>query len=314
MVLLLSVWLTACGDKPSAPLPATDTKQAASAEGPRKIKHIMGETEVPAHPARVVALTNEAAEALVAVGIKPVGAVQAYYGDTWYAHDKADMEGVKSVGLESQPNLEIIASLKPDLIVGNKMRHEKIYDQLKAIAPTVYTETLRGEWKSNFMVYADAVNKKAEGEKVVAAFDKRVEDFKSKAGDKLKEKVAVVRFMGGKTRFYYGDMFAGVILKQAGIMRSDPKNDEKSFEDITKERLPELDQADRAFYFTYDTGDGKGKKQQEEWMNDPLWKNLKVVKNNKMTEVNDAIWTTAGGVKAANLMVDDLYRLYDVKP
>ncbi|MEW9700638.1 ABC transporter substrate-binding protein [Paenibacillus sp. SI8] len=317
VMLILSVVLAACGEKPSAQPSASASsapKEAAKAEGPRTIKHVMGETQVPASPQRVVILTNEGTEALLALGIKPVGAVESYYGSPWFDHIKADMQGVTKVGGESQPNLELIASLKPDLIIGNKMRHEKIYEQLKAIAPTVYSETLRGEWKSNFQLYADALNKKAEGDKIIAAFDKRIEDFKSKAGDKLKEKVAVVRFMGGKTRYYYGNMFTGVIFKQIGIPRSDAKSDEKSFEDITKERLPELDAADKVFYFTYETGDGKGTKQEQEWMNDPLWKNLKVVKENKLIKVNDATWNTAGGVKAANIMLDDLYKIYDVKP
>ncbi|MCS7462097.1 iron-siderophore ABC transporter substrate-binding protein [Paenibacillus doosanensis] len=317
VILMLSVFLAACGSKEPAQQGAADNKQgaqAAASDAPRKIKHAMGETEVPAHPKKVVILTDEGTEALLALGIKPVGAVQSYVGNPWFDHIKADMEGVTVLGAESQPNLELIASLKPDLIIGNKMRHEKIYDQLKAIAPTVYSETLRGEWKENFKLYADTLNKKQEGDQVIAAFDKRIEDFKSKAGDKLKEKIAVVRFMGGKTRFYYGDMFSGVIFKQIGFPRSDPKSDEKAFEDITKERLPELDAADRVFYFTYETGDGKGTKQEQEWMNDPLWQNLKVVKNNKLTKVSDTTWNTAGGVKAANLMLDDLYKIYDVKP
>ncbi|SFL84897.1 iron complex transport system substrate-binding protein [Paenibacillus sp. 1_12] len=318
IVFVLSIVLSACGQSSQ---PAAGTKQGAAAtpapattEGPRKIKHIMGETEVPAQPKKVIVLTNEGTEALLALGVKPIAAVDSYYGNPWYDHIKADMEGVKNIGGESQPNLELIASLKPDLILGNKMRHEKIYEQLKAIAPTVYTETLRGEWKSNFQVYADALNKKAEGDKIISAFDKRIDDFKQKAGDKLKEKVAVVRFMGGKTRYYYGEMFTGVIFKQMGIPRNDPKSDEKSFEDITKERLTELNTADKVFYFTYDVGDGKGKKQEDEWMNDPLWKNLNVVKNNKLVKVNDATWNTSGGVKAANLMLDDMYKIYDVKP
>ncbi|MFE5322026.1 ABC transporter substrate-binding protein [Paenibacillus sp. NPDC056579] len=320
VILMLSVFLAACGGGQQAPQQSstgTDSKTnagAPAADAPRKIKHAMGETDVPAKPQKVIILTNEGTEAVLALGIKPVGAVESFTGKPWFEHIKAEMQGVTSVGTESQPNLELIASLKPDLIIGNKMRHEKIYDQLKAIAPTVFAETLRGEWKNNFQLYADALNKKKEGEQVIAAFDKRIEDFKSKAGDKLKEKVAVVRFMGGKTRFYYGDMFSGVIFKQIGFPRSDPKSDEKAFEDITKERLPELDAADRVFYFTYETGDGKGTQQEQEWMNDPLWKNLKVVKNNKLVKVNDTTWNTAGGVKAANLMLDDLYKIYDVKP
>ena len=45
------------------------------------------------------------------------------------------------------------------------MRHEKVYEQLKAIAPTVFSETLRGEWKDNFKFYAKALNKEKEGQK-----------------------------------------------------------------------------------------------------------------------------------------------------
>lgn len=315
ILFVVSIVLTACGEKPAAqPSASAAAQETAKSEGPRTIKHAMGEAAVPAQPKRVVILTNEGTEALLALGVKPVGAVESFTGKPWFEHIKADMEGVTTVGGESQPNLEVIASLKPDLIIGNKMRQEKVYEQLKAIAPTVFSETLRGEWKSNFALYADALNKKAEGDKVIAAFDKRIDDFKGKAGDKLKEKIAVVRFMGGKTRFYYGNMFTGVIFKQIGFARSDAKNDEKSFEDITKERLTELDAADRVFYFTYETGDGKGTKQEEEWMNDPLWKNLKVVKDNKLVKVNDATWNTAGGVKAANIMLDDLYKIYDIKP
>ncbi|MFH5183406.1 ABC transporter substrate-binding protein [Paenibacillus sp. TAB 01] len=314
ILMLLSVWLVACGQKQTeqqgSAAPAGETK--TNTDAPRKIKHAMGETEVPAHPQRVVILTNEGTETLLTLGVKPVGAVNSAYGNPWFDHIKADMEGVKPLGGESQPNLEAIAALKPDLILGNKMRQEKVYQQLSAIAPTVFAETLRGEWKSNFSLFADALNKKAEGDKVIADYDKRIEDFKAKAGDQLKDKVAVVRFMGGKTRFYFGDMFTGAVFKQIGMPRSDPKSDEKAFEDITKERLPELEAANRVFYFTYDTGDGKGTSQEQEWLNDPLWKNLKVVKNNKVFKVNDATWNTGGGVRSANLMLDDMYKIYGI--
>lgn len=315
-MLLMTVWLTACGAKQSAePKPSADQAgtQAGTTEGPRKIKHAMGETEVPANPKKIVILTNEGTEALLVLGIKPVGAVKSFTGNPWYDHIKADMEGVQVVGDEGQPNLEMIAALKPDLIIGNKMRQEKVYEQLKAIAPTVFSETLRGEWKNNFKLYAETVGKKEEGDKIIAAFDKRIEDFKSKAGDKLKEKVSVVRFMAGKTRIYLNDTFTGIIFSQIGIARTEFKDKETFAIEINKERLPEVD-ADRLFYFTYETGDGKGSNQEQEWTNDPLWKNLNVVKNGKAFKVNDVTWNTAGGVKAANILLDDLYKFYDIQP
>ena len=316
MLLALCVALTGCGAASST---GNQVSQGTGTDSPsaktetRTIKHAMGETTIQGTPKKVVVLTNEGTEALLALGIKPVGAVRSWTGNPWYDHIQKDMEGVTVLGDESQPNIELIAGLKPDLILGNKLRHEKIYEQLKSIAPTVFSETLRGEWKLNFSLYAEATGKKAEGEQIIGAFDKRVEDFKQKAGDKLNQKVSVVRFMAGKTRIYLTDTFSGVIMKQIGIARTANKSKETFVEEVTKERIPDMD-ADLLFYFTYETGDSKGTKTEEEWTKEPLWQNLNVVKKGKAFRVSDAIWNTAGGVKAANLMLDDLYKFYEVKP
>lgn len=325
---LLMLWtviaalaLAGCGSKAGSENSAQTTsgtaenQAAANKDGETRIvKHAMGETEIKGTPQRVVVLTNEGTEAVLALGVKPVGAVKSWTGDPWYNHIKQEMEGVTEVGEEKQPNLELIAGLKPDLIIGNKMRQEKVYEQLQAIAPTVMSEDLRGEWKNNFKLYAEALGKSDEGGKQLAEFDKRIEDFKAKAGDKLKETVSVVRFMAGKTRVYHTNTFSGIIFDQIGITRNEmTKNAKDTFVDeITKERLPEAD-ADRLFYFTYETGDGKANDTETEWTNDPLWKNLGAVKSGQVYKVDDAIWNTAGGIKAANLLVDELYTIYGIK-
>lgn len=41
------------------------------------------------------------------------------------------IDGYTSVGTRSQPSMEKIASLKPDLIIADTTRHKKVYDQLK---------------------------------------------------------------------------------------------------------------------------------------------------------------------------------------
>ncbi|KTD84074.1 ABC transporter substrate-binding protein [Paenibacillus etheri] len=314
-LLALTVIVSGCGQAGSnnsnAASPAESNAANSGAE--HKVTHSMGETTITGTPKRVVVLTNEGTEALLALGVKPVGAVKSWTGDPWYEHIAADMEGVTVVGEESQPNLELIASLKPDLIIGNKLRQEKVYDQLKAIAPTVFSETLRGAWQTNFLLYADALGKTTEGEKLIADYDNRTADFKAKAGDKLNQKVSVVRFMAGKTRIYLDDTFTGIAFSKLGITRPDNQKYTDTFvEEITKERLPEVD-ADMLFYFTYDTGDGKGTEMEQEMLKDPLWQSLNVVKNNKAIRVSDAIWNTSGGVIAANLMLDELYKIYDIK-
>jgi iron complex transport system substrate-binding protein len=311
LVLLLMAMLlivTGCGGQSAQPQPAAEKpaeQPAAEAGQTYKVKHAMGETEIKGTPQKVVVLTNEGTEAVLALGVKPVGAVQSWTGNPWYEHIKAEMEGVKPLGMEDQPNLEAIAALKPDIILANKMRHEKIYEQLSKIAPTVVSETLRGKWKDNFKLYAEALNRKAEGEKVLADWDKRIAEFKEKAGDKLNTKVSIVRFMPGRVRIYYKDTFSGIILQELGVARPESQNKDEFAAEVTKERIPEMD-GDILFYFSYETGNGEASKLEQEWTNDPLWKNLNVVKNNKAYKVDDVIWNTAGGVKAANLLLDEL--------
>ncbi|WPD20218.1 iron-siderophore ABC transporter substrate-binding protein [Thermaerobacter composti] len=271
------------------------------------VRHAMGETRIPRTPERVVVLTNEATEALLALGVKPVGAANSWLGDPWYDHIAPLMEGVTPVGKEDQPNLEAIAALQPDLILGTKMRHEKIYGQLSQIAPTVFSETIRGKWQENFMLWAEAVNRQAEGERLLEEWRGRIEDFRQKAGDKLDMEVSLVRFMPGRVRILYKDTFAGSILEEIGFKRP-PAQDKADFAaEVGKERIPEMD-GDILFYYSYETGDGQATSLEQEWTRDPLWKNLSVVKRGQVYKVDDVIWNTAGGILAANLMLDDLYR------
>jgi iron complex transport system substrate-binding protein len=315
---IMMLILAACGNNTQESTEKEGTKgnNDAPAEETYTVEHAMGKTEITGTPKKVVILTNEGTEALLSMGVKPVGAVQSWLGEPWYEHIASDMEGVEVVGTESEVNVEAIAALKPDLIIGNKMRQEKIYDQLAAIAPTVFSETLRGDWQENFKLYAKALNHEEDGQKVIDDFEARIADLKETAGDKLNQDVSVVRFMAGLTRVYYTDTFSGVIFDKLGLNYSSTvqelfaDNQEDLFvREVGKEVIPQMD-ADILFYFTYaPPGDTEATKTEEEWTNDPLWKNLNVVKAGKAYKVDDAIWNTAGGVIAANKMLDDLEKI-----
>ncbi|NYF26351.1 ABC transporter substrate-binding protein [Sporosarcina sp. JAI121] len=302
LILIMSVLvLSACGA----------TKDSGDSAQPQKgdeqtytVQHTMGSTDIKGTPKRIVILTNEGAEALLAMGIQPVGAVQSPDKKVWYDH--MDMTGTESVGVESEPSLEKIASLKPDLIIGNKMRHEAIYEQLGKIAPTVFAETLRGDWQENFKLYAKAVNQEEKGNEVLGAYNDRIETIRTELGDQTKKKISMVRFMAGDVRIYHKDSFSGVILDQLGFARADGQDvDDFAERGVTKERIPAMD-GDVLFYFTYETGDNEATKLTNDWIEDPLFKNLHVSKSGNVSQVNDIIWNTAGGVLAANLMLDDI--------
>ena len=117
----------------------------------------MGTTDVPDAPQRIVILTNEGTEALLHLGVIPVGAAQSWEGDPWYDHLACPLADTVSLGTETGINLELLASLEPDLIIGTKVRQEKIYEQLSAIAPTVFSETIGEAWLDNYQFYGDVL-------------------------------------------------------------------------------------------------------------------------------------------------------------
>ncbi|CAM4340110.1 ABC transporter substrate-binding protein [Paenibacillus tarimensis] len=324
LILSLSLVLSACGGSnggSSTNTPAADQTSTGGNAGntgsepapgqsqspeTRTVKHSMGEETLTGTPERVVVLTQEGTEAVLELGIKPVGAVNSGLGDDWFPHVRSQMEGVTELGDETEPDLELILSLKPDLILGNKVRHEEIYSQLKEIAPTVLSEDLAGNWKENFMLYAEALNKTAEGEAAMAAYHAHIEQAKTELGDKLSKQVSLVRFLPQAVRLYMKDTFAGVILEDIGFARPASQNKDEFMEVIGKERMADMD-GDIMFYFNADYDEEKGgTKMQEEWFNDPLFAGLNVAKTGMTFKVDEVIWNLSGGIKSANLLVDEV--------
>lgn len=307
-IAFLLILLAACGSTNDEN--ASGNEESADQES-YTVTHAMGETTIEGDPKRVVILTNEGVEALLAMDVTPVGAVEAFTGDQWYEHTADQLIDTQSVGTESEPSLEAIAALEPDLIIGNKMRQEQVYDQLSQIAPTVFAESLRGDWQENFELYSKAINKEEAGQEKLAEYNERIEELKTSLGDQTQQEVSIVRFMAGDVRIYHKDSFSGVILEQLGFARPEEQDLEDFAErGVTKERIPAMD-GDILFYFTYETGDSEATKLEEEWINDPLFQNLEVAKAGKVFKVDDVIWNTAGGYLAANLMLDDLETYFE---
>jgi len=314
--LLLFFCLALVGCPPSSEKGSNQSLESSGNNSPeavekvpssRSTQHAMGTTQVEETPERVITLTNESTDIVLALGVKPVGAIKSWSGDPYYDYIEDELSGVPIVGDQYQPNLEKILSLEPDLIVGSKVRHEQVYQKLSRIAPTVISRTYGENWKENLKLYAEALNKKKEAEKLLANWDQRLADFQAKMGNRLSQTVSLVRFMPGTARIYYNDSFPGQIVKEAGLQRPHSQDKERSNSNISFENISRLD-GDALLYFTAEKGDGNAIEIEQEWLNHPLWKKPEVVRNDRVYQVSDVHWNAGQGIQAANLALDDLYR------
>ncbi|MGH3634583.1 ABC transporter substrate-binding protein [Mycobacterium sp.] len=118
-------------------------KPSGSAGGkPVTIRHIFGETTVPAPPNRVVSAGYTGQDDLLAVGVVPI-ALTGWFGDepfaVWpWAQPKLGDAKPVVLSLDNGIQVDQIAGLKPDLIVAtNAGVDADTYQKLSAIAPTI---------------------------------------------------------------------------------------------------------------------------------------------------------------------------------
>lgn len=291
--------------------PSGETGAAAE----KKIAHAMGSITLNKQPTRVVILFNGMVDNAIALGVKPVGAVESWEEKPWYLFLRDKMEGVADVGEETQPNIEAIVALKPDLIIGTKSRHEKIYPQLSAIAPTLITETVF-DWKGNLKIGAQALYKEKEAEQILQQWDKRVAEFKQKVGSSLSQtEVSIIRFESDGSARFYVTGFAGTIFQELGLSRPKAQQVEgKTVVNLTsKEQMAQLD-GNYIFDITrFEAGDPTNKQTMEAWTTHPLWKSLKGVKAGKYFPVDVITWNLSAGAMAAQSLLDDLYKYFQIK-
>lgn len=310
-LVAIALAATACGSGDPAP-----EAGAAPANGayPRTITHAMGTTELPKQPLRVVALDMTFVDATLALEGEVIGfTTLSGGGDTLPAYFGEDVakfapEAVP-VGTLSAPSLEKITALAPDLILSAKVRHEKIYQQLTAIAPTVFSETTGGTWKANVELVGQALGKEDLAKRKVTAFETRAKGIGDavRAAKGANPTVSVVRFVDGPTRIYKDDTYIGVILADLGFDKPEAATGTGFNTEISDEQITMMD-ADDIFISVYADEAGLSAQTKQKFEANPLWGRLK----GAVHEVSDQTWMSAVGLYGANVVLDDIATTYGV--
>jgi iron complex transport system substrate-binding protein len=177
-LLVLSLLLVGCGsDDESAPSSSGSTAaETESGALPVTIEHKFGETTVEEAPERVVVAGLREQDALLALGIVPVGTTE-WYGKhpgaifPWAEEALGDAPKPEVLDFTDGLEFERIAGLRPDLIVAvYSGLTKKDYDTLSKIAPTIAQPPGQVDWGSSWqdeiLTVGRAVGKPEEAEKL----------------------------------------------------------------------------------------------------------------------------------------------------
>lgn len=273
---------------------------AAPGAFPRTVTHALGETTLESKPQRVIVLDSGELDEVMSLGIIPIGIAspESAAGQPSYLADK--LTGVPDVGTTNNLNLEAITALKPDLILGSKLRQDKLYPQLSAIAPTVFSIRPGFPWKENFLLAGDALGEETKAEQVLNDYQTHAEQVRESIDGS--PTISLVRFMSGKLRLYGNLSFIGVILKDVGLPRPAIQDINELAVEVSPETITEAE-GDRIFYSSYGSPADTG---QSTVVAGPLWATMTAVKAGHAIEVSDETWFLGLGPTGAGLVLDDL--------
>lgn len=282
-------------------------KKSSSKEETRTVQHELGKTEITGTPKRVVTLELSFVDSLNALGVEPVGIADDNKKDMIEKLVDKKMD-YTSVGTREQPNLEVISSLQPDLIIADAQRHKAIYKELQQIAPTIVLNSRESTYKENldaFTTIAKAMNKEEQGKKRLEEHKQAMKDLKEKLADN--EKATVLPAVVRDTSFqaHTSSSYDGQLLEQLGF--KNPINTKDAYAQMNLEQLSKINPDILIL------ANNEGKLLTDEWKDNPLWKDLKAVKNNQVYNVDRDLWTRFRGIISAENIGKDMNKLLDEK-
>ncbi|MGC0422026.1 ABC transporter substrate-binding protein [Embleya sp. AB8] len=304
--------LTGCGsdsdsksaDKPAAP--GTSATGGDAGGGTRTIKDAVGTAiQVPANPKRVVVLTQEDLDAVLALGVKPVGITNGQGLDKPPAYLADKVKGIEVVGNLLQPVMDKVIAAKPDLILAGDMQDEQVLKQLRKITPaTLVTMAPTDDWKLSFRGIGNAVNKLDQANKVITDYEAKAKKTGADLTVNKGAAVSIVRWNPNGPSWMEKRQFASGVALDMGLTR--PKSQDKDGNAhapaLSLEKISEID-GDWLFLGTL-TSDGASAL--KEVQDKPAFKELTAVQKKHVVTVDGSVWSTRGGPLAADVVLGDL--------
>ncbi len=303
----LMLALTACGAEEDT---ATEVESGGD---PITIEGTNGEVTLDEPAEKVVVLEWTYAEDLLAVGVQPAGMADIEsYGDYVNIEPQLD-ETVIDVGGRQEPNLEAIAEIDPDLIIGVDFRHTAMLEELERIAPTVifnpYPEdesiNLYEEMETTFLEIAKAVDKTEEAEQVLADLEKEYEESAAEieaANLETNDAILTLAYSGPQApeiRVFTPNSMASIILDRIGLNNVHEPDQFEVFGSSTFNVEGLVQYEDANYLYTVPDEDNIYENQ---LAGNAVWENLNFVEEGRTYDLGADTWLYGGPLSAETLM------------
>jgi iron complex transport system substrate-binding protein len=282
---MAAMMLVGCASKP-APVPEKAVEKTVT------ITDVKGEVKIPANPQKIVDLSGNS-DILSILGYKVIGTANsdAYDYKKFPTYLEETLKGAKILGYSMQDTMDVeaVMNLNPDLIIISTVQ-EKMYAQLKEIAPTVMIQLKALDWKEDVRAFAKVFNKEDVANKWLQNYEAKA----TKVGNTIKERYgkgkSYLSFLasGGQFYVFHGAGFGSVLYNDMGLKIPEgmPKQTDISLPVVTYEGLAAI-KSD--YIFVLATKDDLAQLEKN-----PIWNNLPAVKNGKVVKLGASPYFNQG--------------------
>lgn len=265
------------------------------------VKDAKGEFTLDKTPSRVVVLEYSFVDALAQVGVSPVGVADDNKIDRILPQVREKIAAWQSVGTRSQPSLEVIASLKPDLIIADPSRHTAVFEELKKIAPTVMFDSRHESYQENLETaqkIGDLVGKSTEMKAKINEHNDYIANIAKNLGVQGK-KASFGTSREDKFNIQNDNGYVGSFLTTLGFAPT-KLNSDQAFVEINLEQLV-MEKPEYLFIAHY-----RDESIARKWEAEPLWKAIPAVKANHVYSVDSDMWARGRGLEASKIMAKQI--------
>lgn len=286
-LVFMIVLLVACG-QPAAS--TTSTLSTSSSSG-----MVKEENGVIIHDAKakVASMSIHITNNLLALGIQPVGSVIGGDVKDFLPHVADQLKGTQKLGVVTDPDMEALLALQPDVIYIDKEYSSKDLTKFEQIAPTIVIDMDQGTWQDQLKEIATHVGLEKKADMFIADYDTKAEQVSTLIHSRLgaDAKVMAIRMTPKELRVMSTArplgpiMFEDLKLQMADGIDKISKDEPYQF--ISKEVLPDFN-ADAIFVIISKGNDAQTNF--DELEKNPLWLNLKAVKNKHVYVLDGQKW------------------------
>jgi iron complex transport system substrate-binding protein len=281
-LVLASLLLTGCTSPKEKEVKSASSESSVEAVATEeKITYLDQEYAVKIPTTNIITASVETMEDAAALIIQPLGAVTVGGEIPSYIAPSLGKD-VANVGDKFGPNVELVTTLTPDVILGSTKFDDDVTKNLEKIAPTINVSHVSENWKDNLKLLGTLSGKEEEADKLISDYETSLKETKEAQPNIGDLKVVILRVRGGELCLYGENVYYNPMLyTDLGFKKPAEIDKVKGQETISVEQFSKINPDIVFVQFAKEENNGH-ENFIDNLKNDPIWQSMAAAKNDKV--------------------------------